>query len=113
MKLLTLAAALLTTTALLGQSSHSVTLNWTPSVDGGTVTVYRADAPCATNPTTFTAIKTGVTAAGPFTDEAIAVGGYCYRVTAVVNGAESVPSNTANATVLPQSPTQLVITAAK
>ena len=106
-----LIALLVVSTGLAQTGTHNVTLNWTPSTDtGGTVNVYRALAACSTNPT-FTQLKTGVAAAGPFIDTGVAVGNFCYRVTAVVGGAESAPSNTASATVLPQSPTNLVVTA--
>lgn len=107
-----IAVLALSSVAALAQSSHSVTLNWTPSTDtGGTVNVYRAPAACTTNPTNFTQIKTGVVAAGPYSDATVTVGAYCYHVTAVVNGAESLPSNNVNATVLPQSPSGLVVAA--
>lgn len=101
---------LLLTRFAAAQSTHSVTLNWTPSADGGTVNVYRAPAACASNPTNFTQIKSGAIAAGPYADAGISVGNYCYRITAVVGGAESLPSNTANAAVLPQAPTNVVVT---
>lgn len=106
---LVLALAVLSASAM-AQSTHSVTLSWTPSSDGGTVNVYRAPAACSTNPNNFAVIKSGVAAAGPYQDAEIAVGNYCYRLTAVVGGAESVPSNSVTAAVLPQSPTNVVIT---
>lgn len=112
MKRLLILVAMLSFSAMLqAQSTHSVTLTWTASPDGGTVNVYRAGAACSTNPASFTQIKTGVVAAGPYVDSEIAVGNYCYRVTAVVNGAESSPSNSVTASVLPQSPSNLVISA--
>ena len=96
------------TNATFAQASHSVTLNWTASTDtGGTVNVYRTAGACSTS-ATFTKIATGVVAAGPYVDSGIAVGNYCYQVTAVVGGAESVPSNQAPASVLPNAPTILV-----
>lgn len=100
----------LSSVAALAQSSHSVSLSWTPSTDtGGTVNVYRAPAACTANPTTFTPLANGIVAAGPYADTTVAVGAYCYYVTSVVNGAESLPSNKVTATVLPQSPTGLVV----
>jgi hypothetical protein len=98
------------TSAAIAQSSHSVTLTWTASPDGGTVNVYRAPGACSTS-AAFTKITTGVVAAGPYVDNGIAVGNYCYQVTAVVGGAESVPSNQAPASVLPSAPTVLVTVA--
>ena len=110
MKIWITAALIFLCAPAFAQSTHSVTLNWTASPDGGTVTVYRAPAACSTNPTNFAVIKSGVVAAGPYQDAGIAVGAYCYRVTAVVGGAESAPSSNANAPVLPQSPSNLVVT---
>lgn len=107
-----IAVLALSSVAALAQSSHSVSLSWTPSTDtGGTVNVYRAPAACTANPTNFTAIKTGVVAAGPYADTTVTVGSFCYYVTAVVGGAESAPSDKVTATVLPQSPTGLVVAA--
>lgn len=90
------------------QSTHTVTLTWTPSTDtGGTVNIYRATSSCTGTPT-FTKLATGIVAAGPYVDSSVGIGPFCYYVTAVVNGAESLPSTTAGATVLPLSPTSLV-----
>lgn len=98
---------LLCTTMMFAQSAHTVQLTWTASTDtGGTVNVYRAPGSCSG---TFTKLKSGVAATGPYTDTAVAVGNYCYYVTAVVGGAESNPSNQVLASVLPASPTVLVV----
>lgn len=98
---------------LFGQAGggHTAQLTWSESADGGTVNIYRAAAACSTNPASFTQIKTGVAAAGPYTDSTIAVGSWCYYVTAVVGGAESGASNKITLTVLPQPPTGLAGTA--
>jgi hypothetical protein len=93
--------------ALAGQAGSSgITLSWTASTTaGGTVNVYRCiGASC----TTFTQLTTGITAAGPYTDSSVTAGAYSYYVTSVVNGAESIASNTATISVLPQPPTGLV-----
>jgi hypothetical protein len=93
--------------ALTGGGS-SVSLTWTASATpGGTVNVYRC---IGANCTSFTLLTSGVLAAGPYTDATITAGAYSYQVTAVVNGAESVPSNTATVTVRPQPPTGLAAT---
>jgi fibronectin type 3 domain-containing protein len=108
MKKFALSVLILNAVSTLAQSTHSVTLNWTPGADGGTITVYRAGAACSTNPT-FSAIKSGVTV-NSYVDTAVTAGTYCYKVTANLNGAESVPSNTANAPVLPQPASTLTVT---
>lgn len=104
--------------ALGGQASgHSNSLTWTASpTPGTTVNLYRANAACSTNPTFGAAIQTGLPAGGPATDPTTPVAGvnnWCYYVTAVLNGAESVPSNklTLTLTVSPQPPTGLAGTA--
>jgi hypothetical protein len=103
-----LLVALLYVASAQAQSTHSVTLNWNASVDGGAVSVYRAAGACSTNPTSYTQIKAGV-ATTSYVDTAVPVGTYCYRVTTVVSGAESVPSTNANAPVLPQPPQSLTV----
>jgi hypothetical protein len=92
----------------LAQGTHKVTLTWTASPDGGVVTVYRAIGTCSTS-LTFTSITSGV-AGTTYADSALAPGRYCYQVTTVVNGAESVPSNQAQAVILPSSPSSLTLT---
>lgn len=98
----TLAAAASPAPSGLGSS---VTLTWTASsTPGGTVNVYRCVGASCTN---LTQLTTGVVAAGPYTDLTVTAGAYSYYVTALVNGAESLPSNTATVTVRPQPPTGL------
>ena len=97
------------------QSSHSATLTWTLSTDSGSgYNAYRLAGACPSSATTGQGTKLTSTplAAGTvtFTDANLAVGTYCYYVTAVLNGAESVPSNLAPAVVLPQSPSALSVT---
>lgn len=88
--------------------SSFVSLSWTASTTvGSTVNVYRcAGASC----TTFTKLTTGIVAAGPYSDTSVTAGAYSYYVTAVVNGVESAPSNTATVSVSPQPPTGLTAT---
>jgi hypothetical protein len=120
MRKFALAVALLSAWSLFGQQvidcnscivvaapTHQVVLNWTASVDGGVVTVYRAAGACSAS-SVFTAITTGV-AANTFTDSTVTVGSFCYQVTTVVNGSESLPSNQITARILPSPPTALAV----
>lgn len=107
MKRLAIIGIFLFSVSTLAQGAHSVALTWNASVDtGGTVNVYRAPGSCTG---TFTQIKTGVAAAGPYSDTGLGVGNFCYYVTAVLNGAESFPSNKILVPILPASPTVLVV----
>lgn len=87
--------------------THTVTLTWTASVDGGAYTVYRASGTCSAT-ATFTAVTSGV-AVTTYADSGLAPGNFCYQVTTVVNGAESAPSNQAPAVILPASPAGLSV----
>lgn len=93
------------------QAAHQVVLAWTASVDGGVVTVYRAPGACSTS-STFTSITTGV-ATNTYTDSTVTVGAFCYQVTTVVNGVESLPSNQVTARILPSAPTSLTISSSQ
>jgi len=87
--------------------SHTVTLTWTASLDGGIYTVYRATGVCS--PTlTFTSLSVGITGT-TYVDSGISPGRFCYQVTTVVNSAESLPSNQAQAVILPAPPTSLTV----
>ena len=101
--------------AAVGASAqtHSVAMTWTASVDSttgnpGTVTVLRAPGNCTGTPT-FTVLTTTAPAAGPYTDNTVAPGTYCYEVEAVISGATSQPSNLLPAPVQPAAPTKFVI----
>jgi hypothetical protein len=98
--------------------AHSVTMTWADSLNpaGTTYNVYRAAGACpaapptVTPPTTegFALLVAGLTTKTE-TDSTVAGGAiYCYLVTAVVSGAESAPSNIAQAGSFP--PTMLTIT---
>jgi hypothetical protein len=104
MKKLTALLLLAFGVAVHAQAAHQVNLAWTPSPDGGTVNVYRYLGSCTSG--TWQLIKSGVPAAGPYVDT-VAVGQFCYEVTAVVGGAESLGSNNVTASVLPQAPSAL------
>jgi hypothetical protein len=82
-------------------SGNTAHLTWTASTStGGTVNVYRANGAC-TGTSAFAKIASSVAAGGPYDDTTVTVGTavgsntatYCYYVTAFVNGAESLPSN--------------------
>lgn len=89
--------------------THSVTLTWadTQNPAGTVYNVYRATGLCSGNPS-FSKIATAL-AAKTFSDTTVQVGAYCYYVTASLNNAESAPSVSAPATILPFPPDGLKI----
>lgn len=95
---------------LLGQTSHSVTLNWSDTLNptGTVYSVYRATGLCSGTPA-FSKIASAL-AAKTYQDSTVIPGNYCYQVTATANTVESAPSNTALAPVPSFAPQQLVIT---
>ena len=112
MKYLILAAALLLAPSLFAQG-RTVTLTWTDAANpaGTTYSVKRATGICSGTPT-YSTIASGITAK-TFQDANVAVGNYCYVVTASFSGLESAPSNSAGAGVLPVPPTLGNITVAE
>lgn len=99
--------------ACYAQSGHSVTLSWTDTQNpsGTTYNAWRATGACpATPPTTtppagFTQLNTTPVTAMTYLDTAVTAGDtYCYVVTAAGPNGQSVPSNTAGATVPPAFP---------
>lgn len=109
-----LALALSSATPVKAQ--HSASLTWGASSDAAanptlSYNVYRLSGACPASGTAgFTKLNTAPVTTLTFTDSTIALGNACYYVTATLNGAESVPSNTASAVVLPGAPTLLKIT---
>lgn len=98
-------------TSAFAQSSHSVSLAWDAPVDSqngkvGTVNVYKCVGPC-TATSTFTLLAGNVTPLGPYVDNTVGIGTDCYYVTLVVAGAESLPSNKVQATIIPAAVTNL------
>lgn len=101
-------------------TTHSATLTWTAPADAtssSTITVFRANAACSTNPT-FTQLATGVsmfssgsTTTGSYVDTTVTVGTWCYTVQQDQNGATSVNSNLAPVSVSPLPPTTLTVVA--
>jgi hypothetical protein len=80
--------------------SYNVALAWTASASAAanpslTYNVYRSPG-CSGS---FTLLNSSAVSATNFTDAGVAPGTYCYQVTAVLSGAESVPSNQAAAIV--------------
>ncbi|GEM_PF-3257648 len=89
----------------LAAQSQSAYLRWAPSSSAAsnpslTYNVYRAPS-CSG---TFAKINAAPVSTTVYFDNQPAPGSYCYRVTAVLNGVESNPSNTATATILPLRP---------
>jgi len=102
---------LLSATAVMAQSTHSVDLSWTASIDAaanpsGTYTIYRAPVPCTPAPaaTAFVKIGSAIASLTKFTDPVVPLGPFCYAVTFTVNGVESLQSNLTPAVVLPAAP---------
>ena len=107
--------ALALTFAAPARAQHTASLTWTASTDAAAnptlgYNVYRLAGACPTSGTAgFSKLNTATVTTTSFTDSTIALGNACYYVTATLNGAESVPSNTASAVILPGAPTLLKI----
>ena len=84
---------------------NSVRVTWAPSSDAGanpslTYNVYRANS-C---PGQFTKLNSTPLSGTSYLDTNAALGAtYCYQVTAVLDGVESIPSNQATAALPPPS----------
>ncbi len=99
----------LSVAVVAAQTTHSVTLNWTDTLNpvGTTYTVYRAVGLCSGTPT-FSKIASALTLK-TYQDTTVTPGNYCYEVTATNNGMESTPSNTAAAPVPSFPPASLSV----
>ena len=87
--------------------SHTVTINWTASVDAvQSYNVYRSTVSGAEIPPF---INSAPITADTYTDIVPSPGIYYYVVTSVENGAESVHSAEISAAVLPFPPTNVVL----
>ena len=102
--------------ALAQTASHQAVLSWPAPSDATTSSsynVYRANATCPTSglgTLTWTKLTTTPIAALTYTDNSIGVGNWCYYVTQLQQGAESVPSNTAGGQARPNTVTiQIVV----
>jgi hypothetical protein len=100
--------------------AHSAALTWTLSTDDTTTTcavagttctqnVYRAPGACA-SASTFTLLGSANATTVTFNDATITPGTYCYAVTFVLNGSESVKT-TAQVLLPPAPPLALIVVA--
>ena len=107
MKLLGL---LLLAVSMGAQSGHQVTLTWQDNLNpAGTVyNVYRASGVCSAS-NKFYGVA-GYVSTKSFVDTTVVPDTYCYEVTAIYQGTQSGPSNTAQAAVTAFSPTSLTVT---
>ena len=91
--------------AMPARAQNNVRVNWTASSDAGgnpslIYNVYRAGS-C---PGQFTKLNSAPLSGTSYLDTNVAVGAvYCYQVTAVLNGIESIPSNQVIAAVPPSA----------
>lgn len=99
--------------SVMGQQvTRTVVLTWDDATNpaGTRYQVYKATGACDATPApAFAKLGTEVTEK-TYTENAVPIGRYCYRVTAVANGVESPPSNLAGADVPPAAPGGLSIT---
>jgi hypothetical protein len=115
-----IALVLLLVPGILRAGQHSVGLSWTASTDASgnpslTYTLYRQAhaAPCPAAGTGYSVVTSTIAStATSYTDATVSAGAYCYYLNAVLNGATSVPSNTAAVTVPVAPPTGLTIVSA-
>jgi hypothetical protein len=98
---------------LPAQAARKAVVTWNASSDAAAnptlaYNVYKLAGACPASGTAgFAKVNTSPVSALTFTDSGIGVGPVCYYVTATLNGAESIPSNTAGGTV---GPSTVVIT---
>ena len=106
----TIALLMICSFAALAQTAHSATLTWADLLNptGTTYSVYRATGLCSGTPT-YAKIASALTVK-TYEDVTVQPGNYCYTVTAVFNGMESAPSNTAGAPVPSFPPASLNVT---
>lgn len=103
--------ALVLVLALAAQSfAHTASISWSNSPDTSNTNVYRLAGTCPATTTGFVKITATPVTTANYTDSTVSPGVYCYYVTATLNGSESVPSNTAQATVPVAPPSGLSIT---
>ncbi len=97
-------AVFLVAAALAAQTTHSVTLAWTDTLNpaGTAYNVYRAPGLCTGTPAF---VKIATAAAKSYVDATATPANFCYEVTAVYGGLESAPSNTVLASVPSFAPT--------
>jgi hypothetical protein len=119
MRKLAFIAVLLMSLFVKAQSTHSVSLSWTASPDATlnptlTYNVYRApqiQSACTATNLVYTKVGSTSSTLNVFTDSAVPIGQFCYKVTSTLNGSESIDSNIAAAVILPAPPTGVLVTA--
>ena len=107
-----LALLLLAGLSLYAQAGRTVSLAWTSSVTPNVgYNVYRAAGLCGSqaSPAAFTKLNANPVADVTYSDANVAVGNYCYYITATASGIESAPSNNVSGTVAPLPPSGLTV----
>jgi hypothetical protein len=105
--------ALVFASLAFGQDTRTVVLAWDHSSSTVTFNVYRATGVCPVPAVPIpTKINTVPVSVKTYTDPGVAYGTYCYQVTALGGGLQSVRSNDAGAEAPPQEPTNLRTTTA-
>lgn len=122
MKIKNKLGALVFTMLLAGSlmaAGHSTVLSWTASTDipgaipaGSGYNVYRSTGACPAtgSPTSAVKLNTAVVAALTFTDSTVTAGQWCYYATTLLNGVESVPSNSVQGAIGVLPPSNVHIT---
>lgn len=101
--------------------SHSASLTWTLSADDTTTecsvagavcsqNVYRAAGACTQASPTFVLLSNQSAATVAYTDATVTPGTWCYAVSFVIQGTESLKA-TAQVSLQPSAPTALVVVA--
>src|SRR5271157_2218956 len=101
--------------------SHSAALTWTASTDDTTAActatgatcsqnVYRAAGSCSQTSPVFTLLSSPASTATAYTDATLTPGTWCYAVTFVLNGSESL-KDTAQVSLQPAAPSSLAVVA--
>lgn len=97
-------------------AGHSVALTWTAPPDvvsGTTYNAYRLNAACPSGALTgFTKVGSAI-AGTTYTDATVGAGNWCYYVTQAQGGAESGPSNSAAAVILPLPPSAVTVSSSQ
>ena len=89
--------------------AKTVSLAWEDARNpaGVSYSVYRSNSTCST---TSLFVKVATVPAKSYEDKNLAPGAYCYRVTAILNSLESLPSNSVDVTIPLQPPVALSAT---
>lgn len=102
-----------TTSVMAAQTpAHAATSTWGVPADAtaaSTVTISRTAGSCSGS-AGFTVLASGLSMTQPYVDTTVTAGTYCYIAQQVLNGASSVPSNSAPVTVSPLPPLNFLVT---